>query len=101
MKVDIRKSAIKDLKHVSEPFKSKIHNKILYLKNFPNIQNIKKLTNFEPAYRLRVGDYRILFDVLDDTVIIARVLHRQSSYWKRYNNIATNNNLYIKKGIKC
>ena len=80
MKVEIRKSAIKDLKHISEPFKSKIQNKILELKNFPNIQNIKKLTNFEPAYRLRVGNYRILFDIFDDMIIIGRVLHRQSSY---------------------
>lgn len=80
MKVEIRKSAITDLKHISEPFKSKIHNEILELKNFPNIQNIKKLTNFEPAYRLRVGNYRILFDILDDMIIIGRVLHRQSSY---------------------
>ncbi|MDQ7086147.1 MAG: type II toxin-antitoxin system RelE/ParE family toxin [Sulfurovum sp.] len=51
MKIEIRKSAIKDLKHISEP-----------------------------AYRLRVGNYRILFDILDDKIIIARVLHRQSSY---------------------
>ena len=80
MKIEIRKSAIKDLKHISEPFKSKIHNKILELKNFPNIQNIKKLTNFEPAYRLRIGNYRILFDVFDEIIIIGRVLHRQSSY---------------------
>ena len=80
MKIEIRKSAIKDLKNISEPFKTKIHNKILELKDFPNIQNIKKLTNFEPAYRLRVGNYRILFDVIEDTVIIGRVLHRQSSY---------------------
>jgi len=80
MKIEIRKSAIKDLKHIAEPFKNKIHNKILELSDFPNIQNIKKLTNFEPAYRLRVGNYRILFDVLDDTIIIGRVLHRQSSY---------------------
>jgi mRNA interferase RelE/StbE len=70
----------KDLKQISEPFKSKIHNKILELKNFPDIQNIKKLTNFEPAYRLRIGNYRVLFDVLDDTIIIGRVLHRQNSY---------------------
>lgn len=79
-KIEIRKSAIKDLKHISEPFKTKIHNKILELKDFPNIQNIKKLTNFEPAYRLRAGNYRILFDVLDGTIIIGRVLHRQNSY---------------------
>ena len=80
MKIEIRKSAIKDLKHISEPFKTTIHNKILELKTFPNIQNIKKLTNFEPAYRLRIGKYRILFDVLDKTIIIGRVLHRQNSY---------------------
>ena len=80
MKIEIRKSAIKDLKHISEPFKTNIHNKILELTNFPNTSNIKKLTNFEPAYRLRVGDYMILFDVLDDIIVIARVLHRKESY---------------------
>lgn len=33
MKIEIRKSAIKNLKHISEPFKEKIHNKILELKS--------------------------------------------------------------------
>jgi len=80
MKIELRKSAIKDLKGISEPYKTKLHTKILELQKFPNLQNIKKLTNFEPAYRLRVGNYRVLFDVLDDTIIIGRVLHRQSSY---------------------
>ncbi len=80
MKVEIRKSAIKDLRHISEPFKTNIHDKVLELKHFPDIQNIKKLTNFEPAYRLRVGNYRVLFDIVNDTVIIGRVLHRQHSY---------------------
>ena len=45
-----------------------------------NLQNIKKLTNFEPAYRLRIGDYRVLFDVEDDNLIVGRVLHRKESY---------------------
>ena len=80
MKIEIRKSAIKDLKQISEPYKTKIHNKILELKKFPNLQNIKKLTNFEPAFRLRVGDYRILFDVENEFIVIGRVLHRKESY---------------------
>ena len=80
MKIELRKSAIKDLKSISEPYKTKLHNKILELQKFPNLQNIKKLTNFEPAYRLRVGNYRVLFDVIDDIIIIGRVLHRQNSY---------------------
>ena len=80
MKIEIRKQAIKDLKSISEPFKSTLHNKILRLKDFPNVPNIKRLTNFEPAYRLIVGDYRVLFDVVDDIVVIGRVLHRKKSY---------------------
>ena len=80
MKINIRKSAIKDLKKINNPDKEKIHNQILELTKFPNLLNIKKLTKFEPAYRLRVGDYRILFDVLNNTIIIGRVLHRKDVY---------------------
>jgi mRNA interferase RelE/StbE len=27
------------------------------------VGDVKRLTNFEPAYRLRVGDWRVLFDI--------------------------------------
>ncbi len=80
MKISIRKSAIRDLKKIELKDRERLHSKILDLRNFPVISNTKKLTNFEPAYRLRVGDYRILFDVLGDTIEIGRVLHRKESY---------------------
>ncbi|MCI5135354.1 MAG: type II toxin-antitoxin system RelE/ParE family toxin [Candidatus Electrothrix sp. AW2] len=80
MKINIRKSAIKDLKKISLNDRQKIHSKILMLSKFPNISNVKKLTNFEPAYRLRVGNYRILFDISETTIEIGRVLHRKDSY---------------------
>ena len=82
MKVKIRESAIKDFNRISRNDKERIHKKILELENFPNISNLKRLTNFESAYRARVGDYRILFDVVEDTVEIGRVLHRKDSYKK-------------------
>jgi mRNA interferase RelE/StbE len=80
MQINIRRSAIKDLKKINYKNREKIHIKIAELKNFPNISNLKKLTNFEPAYRRRIGDYRILFDVLEDTIEIGRILHRKDSY---------------------
>lgn len=80
MKINIRKSAIKDSKVIVQKDKEKIYAKILELKNFPDVLNVKKLTNFEPAYRLRVGDYRILFDINGDTIEIGRILHRKESY---------------------
>ena len=80
MRVEIRKSALKDFKKISEPHKSKIKEKIVELENFPNLANIKKLTNHTPVYRLRVGDYRILFDVFDDRIEVAAIKHRKDSY---------------------
>lgn len=80
MEINIRKSAIKDSKNIAYKDKEKIYAKILELKEFPAVLNVKKLTNFEPAYRLRVGDYRILFDVTEDTIEIGRILHRKESY---------------------
>jgi len=80
MKLNIRKSAIKDLKNISREDRDRIHKKIIDLEKFPNVSNIKQLTNFEPAYRLRVGDYRVLFDIYEDVLEIARVLHRKKSY---------------------
>ena len=80
MKLNIRKSAIKDMKRISEKDRNQIHRKILDLEAFPEVPNIKRLTNFDPAYRLRVGNYRVLFDVYDDLIEIARVLHRRESY---------------------
>ena len=37
MKIELRKGAIKDLKSISEPYKTKLHNKILELQKFPNL----------------------------------------------------------------
>ena len=79
MNIQIRKSAIKDLQKISPEQKNKIHQKILTLRDFPNVSHVKKLTSLEPAYRLRAGSYRILFDVTNDTIEIGRILHRKES----------------------
>jgi len=80
MQINIRESAIKDLKKIDTQYRERIHNKIKTLKQFPEVANIKKLTDFEPAYRLRCGDYRILFDVQDGIIEVGRILPREKSY---------------------
>ena len=43
--------------------------------------DVKKLTNHTPEYRLRVGDYRVLFEIDGtDRVIVYRIMHRQEAY---------------------
>ena len=80
MEIVFDEKAIKDLKKIPKNITLQIKNKIKLLYNFPNTPNIKKLTNFEPPYRLRVNDYRILFDVENDILTIYRIKHRKESY---------------------
>jgi len=42
--------------------------------------DVKRLTNFTPEYRLRVGNYRALFAVEGSNVVVYRVLHRKDAY---------------------
>jgi mRNA interferase RelE/StbE len=42
--------------------------------------NIKRLTNFSPEYRLRVEDWRVLFEVTKNKIIIYRIVHRREAY---------------------
>lgn len=42
--------------------------------------DVKKLTHQNPEYRLRVGDYRILFEIEEDILVVYRVLHRREAY---------------------
>lgn len=80
MKIELRRSAIKDLDKITSKDKNRIINSIDSLANFPLTSNIKHLIASDYAYRMRAGSYRILFDVINDTVFIARILHRKDSY---------------------
>ena len=80
--VFIKKSAERDLDSINEPYLSKIINAIETLASNPRNINVKKLVNRVNEYRLRAGDYRILY-VIDEQqkkVHIARVLHRKEAY---------------------
>ena len=72
--------AIKDLKKLDKQTSKHILKKIENLKNFPSITNTKKLTNFYPPYRYRIGTYRVLFDVENNNIIIFKILHRKDAY---------------------
>ena len=80
MLVKLTDKAIKDLSKIDRQDALKIFSKIENLKDFPQVANFKKLNNFIPPYRLRVGDYRVLFDIEDNKITIHRVRHRKDVY---------------------
>jgi mRNA interferase RelE/StbE len=42
--------------------------------------DVKRLVDFVPPYRLRVGDWRVLFDIDGTLILVHRVLHRSQAY---------------------
>ena len=42
--------------------------------------DVKRLVNYTPGFRLRVGDWRVLFHVEGKTIVVWRVVHRSEAY---------------------
>jgi len=79
--VILNKRALKDLRTLDKAAKEQIIAGIEGLED-DLAGDVKKLANFTPNYRLRVGVYRILFDIVEDTVTVYRVRHRKDVYRK-------------------
>jgi len=79
--IQIIPSAIKDLDRLDKKLFSQIKDKILSLSSNPRSTNTLKLTA-EEGYRIRSGDYRILYRIDDKNKIIYiyRIKHRKDVY---------------------
>lgn len=79
MNIEFKPRAVKDLDALDRATARRVLEKIRGLEN--NLAgDVKRLTNFTPEYRLRVGDYRVLFEIEGDRVIIFRIKHRSRAY---------------------
>ena len=79
--VNLKRSAEKELEKLPTKIHDKIINILLSLKENPFPHNSKKLRGRE-GYRIRVGDYRILY-LIDEsarTVEVVSVAHRKEVY---------------------
>jgi mRNA interferase RelE/StbE len=78
--ISFKKSVGRDLKKISKEQVEKILLKIEEtLVKTPEKHPLLS-GKFAGLRKLRVGDYRIIFTILDDTVLILRVSHRKESY---------------------
>jgi mRNA interferase RelE/StbE len=79
--VKLKRSAEKELEHLPEKIHDRIVAALIALKNNPLPVGAKKLHGRE-GYRIRVGDYRILY-VVDDSkqnIEVFSVAHRRKVY---------------------
>lgn len=76
------RAAVKDIEKLDTVIKKRIKQKLeFFILQSEPLLVAKKLVNAKAGtYRWRVGDYRILFDIDKDKIIILQVQHRKNIY---------------------
>ena len=81
-KVEFTRSAEKDLRRIDKQFVARIFAAIESLECDPRPVGCTKLSGSEHTYRIRVGSYRVIYDIEDDRllVLVIKVGHRKDVY---------------------
>ena len=81
-KIEWKRSAIKELEKLPRPMISKIVSAVDSLSTNPYPEGFRKLAGAESSYRIRIGDYRVLYNIVKNRLIveIIRVRHRKDVY---------------------
>jgi mRNA interferase RelE/StbE len=67
------------MKRLSPDVSRRIEKKIQLLSN-DMTGDVKRLVNYAPGYRLRVGDWRVLFQPEGSRLVVHRIVHRSQAY---------------------
>jgi mRNA interferase RelE/StbE len=80
-KIFIKRSAAKEIEKISKSHRKRIVSKIQDLSREPRPPGVKKLSG-EEKYRIRQGEYRILYNIDDSiiTITVVKVGNRNDVY---------------------
>ena len=81
-KVTFDKKVIKDLKKLDKTWQKKIIQTIETTLTTQPYSGKKLVGNLSDYFRIRVGDYRIIYEIFDDivTVEVIKIKHRKNIY---------------------
>jgi len=83
-RVDFTPAAARDLKRLDPYVRSQLLRAATILMEAPQPSSsgrIKLLVGLQPVhFRLRVGDYRIIYRIESNQVLVVRVAHRREAY---------------------
>ena len=81
----VTKSIQKDLDNLPNDIKARIYSKISKLSEDPRPDSVTKLKGYENEYRIRIGDYRVRYEILDkdETVLLLQCKQRREVYKNR------------------
>lgn len=78
-RIELKPKAEKDLRSMPSQDRQRLVERLRWLED--NLKgDVKRLTNHSPEYRMRSGDWRALFEVAEDRIIVYRILRRGEAY---------------------
>ncbi len=82
MKIEFGTKALKFLSKLEKVSKERVFKRIKELYEDPFPSDVKKLKGEKDVYRIRIGDFRVLYRIIpeDDTILIFRVDRRSRVY---------------------
>lgn len=80
--LDVKASAQRELDRLDNAIFARVDAKLLLLSETPRPAECKKLKGYRDIWRLRVGDWRVIYSIDDAArvVSILRVAHRRDVY---------------------
>jgi mRNA interferase RelE/StbE len=75
-----KENALRNLEKLESSLVKRIVKKVEDMIEDPFSCDVKKLKGFHNYYRLRVGDYRVIFELNNSSIIILKVGHRKHIY---------------------
>jgi mRNA interferase RelE/StbE len=81
-KIGYEASAAKELSKLDKAAAGRIIKAIQKLATDPRPPGCRSLVGYENLWRVRVGDYRVVYTIVDDelVVLVVRVAHRSEVY---------------------
>jgi mRNA interferase RelE/StbE len=81
-RIEFTSAAERDLSRLSKDVQRRNALKINPLADHPRPNGVEKLEGRENRYRIRIGDYRVIYEVHDEIllVLIIRIGHRREVY---------------------
>ena len=77
------KRAVRDIKKLDSTIKKRVGTTLLKYKENP-LDYAETLKNSDlGTYRFRIGDYRVIYDIARNDVVVLRVGHRREIYKKK------------------
>ncbi len=81
VKIEWTEAAIKDLERLDKPIVQRILRRLAWCaKNFPRIVPEPLTGELKGTFKLRIGDWRVVYTVEGETIVIQFIGHRREIY---------------------